>query len=242
MAISTPGSNEFPGGRALPDETFDDGLLDDDDEEEAEGETDMSGFSPEESFLESARKKRLILDDQTDEEDVEDGVPVRRSRRATRGVRLAFWKNERPLYKRGQFVGLEPVKPTPKKITKPRKRLIKNSDQTSRSNRAMGSWRNDDDEEEEDETGAAAPVRLPDDRDFLDRDSVTACNVWDDFTGAAIEANVFCTQDSLYPPTSLAVSGMYKCSISSYVSLHILLGKYFIFIFLCLYSLTPSWK
>jgi hypothetical protein len=161
VAVSTPGSREFPGGRVLPDETFDDGLLDDDDEddEDEEGETDMSGFSPEDSFLESARKKKFLLDDQTDEEDVEDGIPVRRSRRATRGVRLAFWKNERPLYKRGEFVGLEPVKPTPKKVSKPRSKLVKNSDKSvKQGSKAMGAWRKDQDDDDDDDTPAAAAV------------------------------------------------------------------------------------
>lgn len=217
MAISTPGSTEFPGGRVLPDETFDDGLLndEDDDDEEEEGETDMSGYSPEQSFLESARKKKFLLDDQTDEEDVEDGLPVRRSRRATRGVRLAFWKNERPLYKRGEFVGLEPVKPTPKKTTKPRSRLMKNSDKTGgQSSKTIGSWRkdnnNDDDINNDNDDTPAAAVRIPSNREYINRDTVLNMDIWDDFKGTPTEAHIFCSHESVYPPAKLPISGMFS--------------------------------
>jgi hypothetical protein len=34
----------------------------------------------------------------------EDGLTVRRSKRATKGVRCAFWKNERPLYEKVFYI------------------------------------------------------------------------------------------------------------------------------------------
>lgn len=58
-------------------------------------------------------------DEKGDEEEEDNGL--RRSRRATKGRRFAYWKGERPIYESGTMVGLQPVEPTPVKKNKKRK-------------------------------------------------------------------------------------------------------------------------
>ena len=63
---------------------------DDDEEDDVEEEEDYSG----------GRGGQY-----RDEEDgEEDGPPARRSRRSTKGQRLAFWMGERPVYQKGKMV------------------------------------------------------------------------------------------------------------------------------------------
>lgn len=58
-------------------------------------------------------------DEEGDEGEEDNGL--RRSRRATKGRRFAYWKGERPIYESGTMVGLQPVEPTPVKKNKKRK-------------------------------------------------------------------------------------------------------------------------
>lgn len=51
-------------------------------------------------IYQSAHKRAREYADEDEQTAEEDGIPVRRSRRATKGVRFEFWKNERPIYEK----------------------------------------------------------------------------------------------------------------------------------------------
>jgi hypothetical protein len=112
--LATPGSNDFPRGLQIRDETF----IDESEEEmSSDGETDKDeSFASETSYFESLKKKRRPNIEEEEEEDTGVG---RRSKRATKGQRFEYWKNERPVYDKGQMVGLLLALPTPKKGENP---------------------------------------------------------------------------------------------------------------------------
>lgn len=77
----------------------------------------------------------------------------RRSRRATKGKRFAFWKNERPLYQEGTLVGLIEAQPTPQK------KSSKNGKRSQTSNRSRPS------KQQKTNQGTARRLTVEDDED-----------------------------------------------------------------------------
>jgi hypothetical protein len=144
--------------------------------------------------------------DEDEESDAEeDGLPVRRSRRATKGKRFAYWKGERPIYEQGTMVGLVTAEPTPAK----KKRLIKRSDQQAHAKRSKHGSSEDGEEEEGDDTGVEhkhkplPPVVLPRNKHYIDREDSAELEVWDEATTSTTSTKVVCTAESLQPATSL---------------------------------------
>jgi len=192
--ISTPGSNEFPRGRAIPDESYmedgegsDDELVDTDDE------------GAEQSFLQSATKRRAEdgdYDDDDGDDDDDDGYG-RRSKRATKGKRFQYWKNERPVYNQGQIVGLLTADPTPKKKAKPGANAGKAG--ALRKARPTATGYEVDSEE-------MPPVRLPSDIQYLDSGEDEELMVWDDPNDAIKTLKVVCNKERLPPPSELPIT------------------------------------
>jgi hypothetical protein len=121
MAISTPGSHDFARGRALPDESFvNDDDEDDDEEEDTDGEGDSGIDASFIAKLTSKKRKGGRDDDDDDDDEDEFGNKVRRSKRATKGKKLEFWKGERVVYDRGQMIGVLTANPTPAKPKRPK--------------------------------------------------------------------------------------------------------------------------
>ena len=104
--ISTPGSTEFTRGRRVSDATFIDGSGSDASESEEDADTtglDDSGFTTNDSLVASAVKRKQAkgkyAEDSSDSEN-ENEDNARRSSRRTKGVKHAWWKNERAVYDR----------------------------------------------------------------------------------------------------------------------------------------------
>lgn len=190
MSIGTPGSNEFTRGRALPDDSY---VEEEEEEEDTDGE-DQSGFT-DSSFMSEVRKKKAsssYIDDPSLDGDEDDGE-VRRSRRATKGMKFAFWKGERAVYDHGKIVGMLKANPTPAKSKKrpaggeARKGILK--------------LRYDDGAEQEE-----APVVLPRGVRFMDRQLADELQVWDDETEDSKRMRVVSFKESLYPPSALPIT------------------------------------
>ncbi len=325
-AISTPGSNEFPRGRRISDESFhinDSSILQDEDggsdRSTDKEELDASAFSPsrgnandkkgkgkkkgrsskvetetaditstdlelsesfiDKSFLDtisSANKKyagKAILEqtkqlkkeekkkeklaevrhkkrksqvsdeeedqdryfDDDEDEDYDDDeeaghLGLRRSRRATKGRRFAFWKGERPIYQEGTVVGVVEVEPTPKKKSKG---LLKRSShaQQPRDNKRKRSSKTEEtegeseNEEEEDEgtlrlvskrkkakTSTADDasdieelprIILPKQYNYLPAAKTDAFQVYDNLYEQITKESVVCSRAALPPPQPL---------------------------------------
>lgn len=326
-AISTPGSNEFPRGRRISDESFhinDSSILQDEDggsdRSTDKEELDASAFSPsrgnandkkgkgkkkgrsskvetetaditstdlelsesfiDKSFLDtisSANKKyagKAILEqtkqlkkeekkkeklaevrhkkrksqvsdeeedqdryfDDDEDEDYDDDeeaghLGLRRSRRATKGRRFAFWKGERPIYQEGTVVGVVEVEPTPKKKSKGL--LVKRSShaQQPRDNKRKRSSKTEEtegeseNEEEEDEgtlrlvskrkkakTSTADEasdieelprIILPKQYNYLPAAKTDAFQVYDNLYEQITKESVVCSRAALPPPQPL---------------------------------------
>mmetsp|Transcript_18619 Transcript_18619/g.17945 ORF Transcript_18619/g.17945 Transcript_18619/m.17945 type:complete len:798 (+) Transcript_18619:113-2506(+) len=137
---TTPGSNEFARGKALPDESFrlegedegEDELRNSDSDDEG---GDDSGFVEDTSFLKAIKDRNLndgdrrdsrASTDQEEEEEEEDEEAeedrrngMRRSSRITKGQRMAYWRGERPVYQKGKMVGILKADKTPAKKARP---------------------------------------------------------------------------------------------------------------------------
>ena len=129
------------------------------------------------------------------EEEDDDEPGARRSRRATKGQRLAFWMGERPVYQKGKMVGVLIADKEPTPPRRPRQRqtgdkrrrsLLETSgqkrDKTSSPKRRRIGDDDDDDDEDGDGPGRArlpAPV-LPDGVAYLPREAADELSVWDD--------------------------------------------------------------
>lgn len=118
-AITTPGSRDFQVGFRVQDESYAEEPSTDDDLDE----TNTSAFTSESSFLRSAEKSRSFAATDDDEERSSDDEGVRRSRRRTKGQRFQFWKNERPVYNKGEIIGFMTANPTPAKPKRPLNRV-----------------------------------------------------------------------------------------------------------------------
>jgi hypothetical protein len=194
IAISTPGSNDFPRGRKVVDESYmsysdEDVHLNDKDDLVDSDDSDM-GDDRDKSLIASARKKGMNYDDSEDEDD------GRRSRRATKGKRFQYWKNERPVYDKGVIVGLLTAEPTPKKPKIGKSILAKRNGKSSSSS-SRSKVHNGGDEE-------VLPVKLPTDREYETDETLS---VWDDPNGAITSDKILSYNVNLPPPAPLPISG-----------------------------------
>jgi centromere protein C len=187
--ISTPGSNDFPRGRKVTDDSYYEGS----DDEDGEGgddlvDSDEDGDDRDRSLLASARKRGVDYNDSDDDDD-DDDDGGRRSRRATKGKRFAYWKNERPVYDKGQIVGVLTAEPTPRK---------KKSKLNGKGNGGAGGSRIAVVKE-----AKLPPVSLPKDLTFGDSESL---DVWDDAKDQIKNERVVCSADTLPEPASLPIT------------------------------------
>lgn len=125
-------------------------------------------------------------DDEVGDEGEEDNG-LRRSRRATKGRRFAYWKGERPIYESGTMVGLQPVEPTPmKKKNKKRKidRTIEKEKEVEKKRNRMHKMSKGKktvvEEEEEEEQGNRQDVPMEEELQVDDDDDVQG-DAMDDF-------------------------------------------------------------
>jgi len=204
LSLSTPGSNDFPRGHALPDESF---QVDNSSEDSDTDSEDKSGFT-ETSFVNSIQKRTIddsddenvIMDygnDDNDDNDDEDDDRVRRSRRATKGKRFAFWKGERPVYDKGNIVGLLKAAPTPAK----RKRDILINNQILKKKSTKNNTLKEEPLEDEYE-----PIVLTKDVNYIDRNNGDELEVWDDNTEKSKITRVVCYNETLQPPSALPIT------------------------------------
>ena len=204
LSLSTPGSNDFPRGHALPDESF---QVDNSSEESDTDSEDKSGFT-ETSFVNSIQKRTIddsddenvIMDDgndDNDDNDDEDDDRVRRSRRATKGKRFAFWKGERPVYDKGNIVGLLKAAPTPAK----RKRdLLINNQILKKKSTKINALKEEPLEDENE------PIILTKGVNYIDRNNGDELEVWDDNTEKSKITRVVCYNETLQPPSALPIT------------------------------------
>ena len=141
--------------------------------------------------------------EEEEDEEEEEGGP-RRSRRATKGQRVQFWKNERPRYVKGRMVGIlqaapTPVKPVTKRLTQQKKKKKNSSGSGKQNKRLFDGGSSSEESSGEDGAGrgsgsgrhkksrkeAAFPAsRLPSDVSFISRKKVDSFSVWDDVVTA----------------------------------------------------------
>lgn len=143
------------------------------------------------SYMQAARAGVVEGNSDTEEEEQpeEEGGP-RRSRRATKGQRVQFWKNERPRYVKGRMVGILQAAPTP--LKPPTKRTkTKRKSSSHKQNKRLFDGSSSEESSEDDNGGASRrkksrkvasfpASRLPADVTFIPRKKVDTFSVWDD--------------------------------------------------------------
>lgn len=231
--LSTPmsqlNSKEFVRGRVVADDSFrsnDDDAVDTDREDalDEDGETDRSGFTSEGFSILQSNKKRIedgidTEDEGTKFEKDDNGNVVRKSTRRLKGQRLAFWKNERPIYKDGGvFAGVSKAAPTPRKPVPKKRGLSRLSGLKSKAS-TFGSKKrktiddqdnevmNDDDDDGDDDDILGNIPRFANKENYRykerEHDNML---VWDEYIEDIQEQHVFCTKKSLMPPTPLPIT------------------------------------
>lgn len=202
FSLSTPGSTDFTRGHALSDESY---QVDNNSGESDTDSEDKSGFT-ETSFINSIKKRTIddsddenvIMDyDDADDDEDEDEEKVRRSRRATKGKRFAFWKGERPVYEKGNIVGLLKAAPTPAK----RKRDMLIKDQIIKRKLTSNNSTKEESVEHVNE-----PIILPRGVRYIDRHNGDELEVWDDHSEKPKITRVVCYNETLQPPSALPVT------------------------------------
>ena len=210
--LSTPGSDDFPRGRQMRDETFEESgdekeegnggagspAVDRTDVQDSDSDSDGaddSGFAHD-SF--ASMKKRKYLDDDEEEEEGEDGDEDdgnRRSRRVTKGKKLAWWKGERPVYDGGRMIGLLTANPTPQKKAKSGGgRLVKGNGNGFSKRVLQG---DDEGIMRLVKTEEQLPIVLPEDVVYLARQNADDLLVWDDQTDGLRESKIVCYGETL---------------------------------------------
>eukprot|EP00605_Chrysophyceae_sp_TOSAG23-4_P000430 GSChrysophyteH1.ASY1.ANO1.487.1 assembled CDS len=189
-AMSTPGSEEFTRGRKPLDETFEassdeEGVdrTDVQDTDSDEDDRNTSGYA-EDSFASAVRKRKKYFDgdddgdaDEEEEEEEDERMGARRSKRVTKGKKMAWWKGERPVYDAGRMIGLLTSKPTPVKVSKAgRPAKIRESMKYD----ALAVVK------------AEEPVVLPSDVQYLSRDAGEELSVWDDVANSTQTLKILC--------------------------------------------------
>ncbi len=194
--MSTPGSTEFARGRQELDETFegsDDEPVDRTDVQDTDSDEDRnaSGFA-EDSFASAVGKRKTYADADDDEEDEDDDFGgSRRSRRVTKGKKLAWWKGERPVYDGGRMIGLLTANPTPKKakLTKGGRPVGQRSAENGANELSI---MNMSTSAEVAIVKAEKPIVLPEDVTFIPRRDGEALLIWDDDANSSKTLKVLC--------------------------------------------------
>jgi hypothetical protein len=143
------------------------------------------------SYLQAVREGKMEDTSDTEHEDDDDeheeGGP-RRSRRATKGQRVQFWKNERPRYVKGRMVGILQAEPTPAKPKRNLKKKKKSSSSKQSKRLFDGSSGDESSDGEATRRKRARKVfptsQLPSDVTFISRKKVDTFSVWDDVVTA----------------------------------------------------------
>lgn len=191
-----------------------------------EEDIDTSGYA-DDSFASKigkrgkAKKGKGFVDDafggyDQEEEDLEesdeddDGNGARRSRRATKGKKMAWWKGERAIYNKGTMVGLLTAVPTP---VNSKKRTLKKASKADKKS-VKKALNESSDEEEADFSStrsrkrikSEAPIVLPDNIDYMKRGDADEISIWDDPTDTSKTQKVVCYEESLQPPSALPIT------------------------------------
>lgn len=214
--MSTPASDEFPRGRPLSDETYIESSQESSSDEsiDEEGVTDKSGFT-DTSYLQAIRRRGPLTSSQLESghyvEDDEELGPVRRSSRATKGVKFAFWKGERVIYEQGgQLAGILKAEPTPKKQKIVRKRKLTKVNQL-----ALDREQSSDEDQldwtepkQKDFDEMPAPIKLPANVKYIDREEALdrGLLVWRHDDNSVVPVKVVCCKDRMPPPTALPIT------------------------------------
>jgi centromere protein C len=161
------------------------------------------------SYEDAGEDEDMDLDDESDD----DNTGTRRSRRATKGKKMAWWKGERAIYNKGNMVGLLTAIPTPQNEKKRvGSRKLSKKDRKSVKKALHDS---DSDEAEADLSGGGrvtkkikkeGPIDLPDDVNFLPRGESDEVSIWDDATDTSKALKVVCYEETLQPPSALPVT------------------------------------
>mmetsp|Transcript_25517 Transcript_25517/g.43035 ORF Transcript_25517/g.43035 Transcript_25517/m.43035 type:complete len:639 (-) Transcript_25517:6149-8065(-) len=215
--VSTPGG--YIRGRALPDESYrsregEEGVSDDSDGEGltdngVDTTTDRSFVDT--SYLQALREGKMEDGSFSDQPEHEEEGGPRRSRRATKGQRVQFWKNERPQYEKGRMVGILQAEPTP---AKPKRVVKKKKKSTGKQSKRLfdgssGDESSDGDSSRRKKARKAFPSsQLPLDVTFISRKRVDTFSVWDDVVTAPASATVIHLNDTAHPPTKLPITAV----------------------------------
>ena len=204
-AMSTPGSEEFARGKKVLDETFE-GSSDEEgndrtDRQDTDSDEDdrknSSGYA-EDSFASAIRKRKQYFDDDDEEEEEEEEEDEiggsRRSKRVTKGKKLAWWKGERPVYDAGRMIGLLTANPTPAKKTK--------SGRGPKGGTKVTKY----DEGELSIVKHEEPIVLPQEVEFIGREQGEELSVWDDVANSTQTLKILCYGESNEAPSALPIT------------------------------------
>jgi hypothetical protein len=132
------------------------------------------------------------MESEYEEEEDEEDSGLRRSRRATKGRRFAFWKGERPIYQEDTLVGVTEADPTPKK----RVRNISNNNNNNNKRKRSGATTQESDSDDnnlrlagdhdklkkmrkEVEEKPLPPVDLPKTYHYQNQNNLKKVEIWD---------------------------------------------------------------
>lgn len=158
------------------------------------------------SETEVGRESNVDLSSQDEEEnfvDSEEEAGARRSRRATKGQRFAFWKNERPIYQEGTMVGLLTAEPTPKKSR--RTTTSKTSKASTAGQRLQKGGKGRAAHAQSEEGGEhdtsmetnLPPVKLPKKYRYLDASKSAVFSVWDNHSEKLAKQRIVTVRETM---------------------------------------------
>jgi hypothetical protein len=139
---------------------------------------------------------------------------LRRSRRATKGRRLQYWKGERCVYNEGTLVGISDPIPTPAKAKsrlRARKQRRGLDDDDNENDLDFDENQPSQSQSRSQTQGAsnkrlkASTVTLPRDVEYLTAQESATLSVWDNVQERPATTNVVCISASLGPPRPLPV-------------------------------------
>lgn len=160
-----------------------------------------------EQLLQDSIALDAAVETDEDESEHEEG-PTRISKRATKGRRFNFWKNERPKYEDGTLVGLYEAEPTPKK---PRRTANSKTNKRARPTKVEKKLYQSDDEDAEWEgdnkkAKSLPPVKLPAKVRYIDGAKEKVLQTWDIYKEQPTEQRVVNLRSAM-PPLRPLVPG-----------------------------------
>eukprot|EP01039_Chlorochromonas_danica_P007461 gene7461-8248_t len=171
--------------------------------------------------VEQLLQDSMALDDSVesdeDESENEEGA-TRISKRATKGRRFNFWKNERPKYEDGTLVGLYEAEPTPKKprrmanskANKKRARPTKVEKKLYESDDEDAEWEGDNKKAK-----SLPPVKLPAKVRYIDGTKEKVLQTWDIYKEQPTEQRVVNLRSAM-PPLRPLVPGDSKSGLAGH--------------------------